>query len=261
MQMSRPRAVRFFAVLVVLVGCHPLPPPPVFAPHAPTEPEEQGAVTAMVVVGAVTEMMGGDGWGIAVRVERQQTDRTTIGGELTGGRGSEGEYEDGTTFRQSLIGVRAYGRTSPSKDDEIAFSYGAGLSWMRTGLVTATLQTSFIASRPSDVLVPLAAVSFALAIPLVHGRAYGDKPMNLNFGEPEPVAHRDPILRDGKLILPSESPRYHVPKLDFYFGLDLGVIVPFGDTGNGLSLDLGAAVPVRAHELLMSASAADSQTF
>src|SRR5690348_10937961 len=145
--MVRPTGVRILALLVLLAACHPLPPPPVFAPHVGTQPEEQGAVTAMVVVGAVTEMMGGDGWGIALRVERQQTDRTTIGGELTGGRGSEGEYEDGTTFKQALIGVRAYGRMSPSDVDEIAFGYGVGLSWMRTGLVTATLQGSVIASR------------------------------------------------------------------------------------------------------------------
>jgi hypothetical protein len=259
--MVRPNGVRIVVVLAVLAACHPLPPPPVFAPHAGTQPEEQGAVTAMVVVGAVTEMMGGDGWGIALRIERQQTDRTTIGGEITGGRGSDGEYEDGTTFKQALIGVRAFGRTSPREVDELAMSYGAGLSWMRTGLVTATLSTSFIASRPSETVVPLAALSFALAIPLRHGRAYGDRPLQLNFGEPMPVVTPDPIIRDGKLVLPNEPPRHHVPKLDFYIGLDVGFIVSLGDTGNALSLDLGGAVPVRAGKLLLSASAADTQTF
>ena len=256
--MTRPSGVRCLALVMLLAACHPLPPPPVFAPHAPTQPDEQGAVTAMVVVGAVTEMMGGDGWGIALRVERQQTDRTTIGGELTGGRGSEGQYADGTTFRQSLIGVRAYGRTSPSKTDEVAFSYGAGVSWMRTGLVTGSLHTSFIASRPSDRVVPLAAVSFALAVPLVHGRAYGDKPMKMMFGEPEPAIWRQRDPKDPFALDPSP---YQVPKLDFYIGLDLGFIVALGDTGNALSLDIGGAVPVRAHKLLLSASAADAHTF
>ena len=131
---------------------------------------------------------------------------------------------------------------------------------MRTGLITGTLQTGFIASRPSDRAIPLAAVSFALAIPLRSGRAYGDRPLNMNFGEPMPYARPDPILRDGKLVLSTEPPRHHVPVLDFYIGLDLGLIVPLGDTGNALSLDLGGAVPVRAHKLLLSASAADSQT-
>src|SRR4051794_13100042 len=142
----------------------------------------------MVVVGLVDqELWGGDGWGVALRVERQQTNRTTIGGELTGGRGSEGQYESRETFRQSLLGVRAYGRTSPSHDDELAFGYGVGVSWMRTGLVTATLQTSLFASRPSDRFVPIGGVSLALAIPLRRGRAYGDAPMNVNFGEAEPM--------------------------------------------------------------------------
>lgn len=251
--------MRFLALVTVLAACHPLPPPPVLAPHAPTEPNEQGAVTAMLVVGLVEEGLGGDGWGVALRIERQETARTTIGGELTGGRGSEGQYADGTTFRQSLIGLRAYGRTSPSHDDELAFSYGGGISWMRTGLVTATLQTSFIASRPSDVLVPLAAVNFALAIPLRHGRAFGEKPMHLNFGEPEPMM-RDPAFHDGKLVLPDE-PTYDVPHFDFYLGLDLGLIVPIGDTGNALSLDLGAAFATRARKLLLSQSLGESQTF
>jgi hypothetical protein len=246
---------------VFVAACHALPPPPVLAPHAPTEPDEPGAVTAMVVVGTVSQFLwGGDGWGVALRVERQETNRTTIGGELTGGRGSEGQYEDGTIFKQALVGIRAYGRTSPSSHDEVAISYGAGLSWLRTGAITATLHTSFIASYPNDHLVPLAALSFALAVPLRHGRAFGDKPMHLNFGEPEPMPH-EPIVRDGKLVLPDVPGKYAVPKLDFYIGVDLGLIGPLGDTGNAVSLDLGAAVPMRQHSLLLSASAADSQSF
>ena len=254
--MTRPSGVRCLALALVLAACHPLPPPPVFAPHAGTQPEEQGAITAMVVVGAVTEMMGSEGWGIALRVERQETDRTTIGGELTGGRGGGGEYEDGTSFRQSLLGVRAYGRTSPSRTDEVAFSYGAGLSWMRTCLVTGTLQTSFIATDPNTHLVPLAAFSVALAIPLLHGRAFGERPMNMTFGEPLPEMRARPHNLAEAL---APSPRFHTPKLDLYLGLDLGLLVPLGDTGNRLSLDLGAAMALRARKLLSSVSAADTQ--
>jgi hypothetical protein len=84
--------------------------------------------------------------------------------------------------------------------------------------------------------------------------------MNLNFGEPIAVGPPDPIVRDGKLVLPSEPPRHRVPLLDFYIGLDLGLIALVGGTGNALSIDLGGAVPVRAHKLLLSASAADAQT-
>jgi hypothetical protein len=38
-------------------------------------------------------------------------------------------------------------------------------------------------------------------------------------------------------------------------------MIPLGDTGNRLSLDLGGAVPLRAGKLLLSVSAAESQTF
>lgn len=223
------------------------------APHAPTEPNEQGAITAIVAIGYVEQIMGGDGWGVALRIERQQTDRTTIGGELTGGRGSEGQYEDGTTFRQSLIALRGYGRTSPSHANALAISYGAGLSWMRTGALTGSLQTSFIASYPNDHLVPLAALSIALAVPLVHGRAFGEKPLNLNFGEPEPRPPADPLSPPPSI--------YGVPHADLFFGLDLGLFTPFARTGNAFSIDAGVAVPLRARDVLVSVSAADSQTF
>ena len=221
------------------------------APHAPTEPDEQGAITAIVAIGRVEQIMGGDGWGIALRIERQQTNRTSIGGELTGGRGSEGQYEGGRIFRQSLIALRGYGRTSPSNTDAIAFSYGAGLSWMRTGAITATLQTSFIASYPNTHLVPLGALSLALAVPIVHGRAFGEKPLTLNFGEPEPT--RDPFAPPPKI--------YGVPQIDLYVGLDLGLLTPFGATGNMFVVDAGGAVPLRTRQLLLSATAADSQRF
>ena len=209
----------------------------------------------MVVVGTVSQFLwGGDGWGIALRVERQETSRTTIGGELTGGRGSEGQYEDGTIFKQALVGLRAYGRTSPSNADEVAIAYGAGLSWLRTGAITATLQTSLIASYPNDHLVPLAALGLALAVPIVHGRAFGDKPVSIGLGEPEPQWDAE-----GRPSYEPPKPDYAVPKLDLYLGLDLGVIVPFGDTGNRLSLDIGAAHPMRSRSMLVSASAGDQQ--
>ena len=223
------------------------------APHGPTEPNEQGAITAIVAIGRVEQIMGGDGWGIALRIERQQTNRTSIGGELTGGRGSEGQYEDGTTFRQSLIALRGYARTSPSKIDALAFSYGAGLSWMRTGAITGTLQGSFIASYPNDHLVPIAALSVALAVPFVHGRAFGEKPLNVNFGEPEPRPPADPLVPPPSI--------YGVPHTDLFLGVDVGLLAPLGGTGNALSLDAGTALPLRAREVLLSASAADSQRF
>jgi hypothetical protein len=128
---------------------------------------------------------------------------------------------------------------------------------MRTGLVTGTLQTSLFASRPSDRFVPIGGVSLALAVPLRRGRAYGDAPMNLNFGEAEPM----PPQNLGEALNQRAPQIFRKPTIELYLGFDVGAIVPLGDTGNALSLDLGAAIPMRARSVLISASTADSQRF
>ena len=236
----------WIVLFYVCVGCRALPPPPVLAPHAPTEPDRIGDTTAMVVVGVVDQFWGGDGWGVALRVEHQRTDRTTAGLELTGGRGSQGRYESGEIFRQSLVGLRAYGRYSPPGNDELAIGAGAGISWMRTGLVTGTLHTSFTASYPNGSFVPLGSIGVALAIPLRHGRAYGDVPFTL--GPPDPGTPEY-----------QQRPVFRTPAVDAFLTFDAGALVPIGDTGNRLSLDLGAAIALRAGQLLVSANTADAQ--
>lgn len=49
------------------------------------------------------------------------------------------------------------------------------------------------------------------------------------------------------------------PHLEFFVTADVGLIVPIGDTGNRISLDLGFASAQRANEGLYSLSLADSQ--
>lgn len=215
------------------------------APHAPTAPEERGAVTAMVVVGAAGEILGGGGWGVALRVEHQETERTTMGIELTGGRGERGAWADNTQFRHYLIALRGYGRYA--RIDEIALTYGAGLSWMRTGMITGSVHGSFGASFPNDYVVPLGQVGLALALPLRKGRAFMDVPFHVALGPPEPGLPPPPR---------TEAKRR---SWDAFLTFDVGVIVPIGETGNRLSLDVGMAKALRANQGLASFSLADSQ--
>jgi hypothetical protein len=242
--------------LPLLAACKVLPPPPVMAPHAPTAPDDRGTTTAMLIVGTAGEVLGGDGWGVALRVEHQETERTTVGVELTGGRGTTGAYADDTLFRHYLIAARGYGRFADI--DEVALTYGAGLSWMRTGMITGSLQASFAASYPNDYLVPLGQLGIALAVPLRKGRAFKEESRALNFGDPEP----QPPPRPWPGLVPLQTPpppKARQPSWEIYITADLGLIVPIGNTGNRLSLDLGFAGAQRAHEGLYSLSVADSQ--
>lgn len=230
---------------LALAACKVLPPPPVMAPHVPTAPEERQATTAMVVVGAAGEILGGGGWGVALRVEHQETERTTIGVELTGGRGDRGAWADRTSFRHYLVAVRGYGRYA--RIDEIALTYGAGLSWMRTGMITGSLQGAFAVSFPNDYVVPLGQVGFALAAPLRKGRAFMDEPFHIAMGPPEPG------------LPPPPRTEAKLPTWDAFLTFDVGLIVPIGETGNRLSLDVGMAKALRANQGLASFSLADSQ--
>jgi hypothetical protein len=54
-------------------------------------------------------------------------------------------------------------------------------------------------------------------------------------------------------------PKAQQPSWEIFIAADLGLIVPIGDTGNRLSLDVGFAGAQRAHEGLYSLSVADSQ--
>jgi hypothetical protein len=192
---------RLSLYLPLLAACKVLPPPPVMAPHAPTAPDDRGTTTAMIIVGTAGEVLGGGGWGVALRVEHQETERTTIGVELTGGRGDRGAWDDNTLFRHYLIAARAYGRYA--RIDEIALTYGAGLSWMRTGMITGSVHGSFAASYPNDYFVPYASVHLALVTPLRAGDEVGS----------EPTAPRTSLYLGGSLggVVPIDA---HAPSFD-----------------------------------------------
>jgi hypothetical protein len=229
---------------VLSSACKVLPPPPVIAPHAPTAPDDRGTTTAMLVVGTAGEILGGGGWGVALRVEHQETERTTVGVELTGGRGDRGAWADNTLFRHYLIAARGYGRYA--RIDEIALTYGAGLSWMRTGMITGTVHGSFAASYPNDYFVPLGQLGVAFAVPLRKGRAFKEEPFNVTMGEPMPGPPPPPVVAK-------------TASWDAFLTFDADLLVPVGDTGNRISVDVGMAKALRANQGLVSFSAADAQ--
>ena len=240
--------------LLVLAACKALPPPPALPPHAGTAPEREGATTAMIVVGIAGEPLGGGGWGTALRIEHQTTERTTLGIELTGGRGTDKLVDDANhEFSQWLVGGRVYGRSLVTRDDrDLAVAYGLGLSYLKSGALTATLNGGFVFAYANPTLVPVAGLGLALAVPLLQGSRYGDTPFGLDFGEPMPRPQ-------GKPFAPPEQTNLARPRTELFVAFDLGFLVPLGSTGNTISADVGAAFAPRANDLVLSLSAADAQ--
>ena len=240
---------RYLCVCLLVSGCHVLPPPPLLPLHATTAPDERGATTAMVVVGTAGQLLfGGDGWGIALRVERQETTRTALGVELSGGRGDQAYNTDRSLFRHWLVGVRGYGRRSSSSASNapLAIVYGAGLSLTASGLVTGTLDGGVVASYVNDHAVPVGMVGVALAVPLRRGRPYAAPPFEVSLGPPEPGQER-------------ARTEYTTPRTELYLALGLGLVVPVGDTGNQLSIDLSLGRAMRDRSGIGSLSIADAQ--
>jgi hypothetical protein len=54
-------------------------------------------------------------------------------------------------------------------------------------------------------------------------------------------------------------PKAQQPSWEIFIAADLGLIVPIGDTGNRISVDVGMAKALRANQGLVSFSAADAQ--
>ncbi|HUJ57021.1 MAG TPA: hypothetical protein VLX92_00940 [Kofleriaceae bacterium] len=224
---------------VVLAGCYELPPPPVLPPHALSRAEPVDSTTAMLVVGGATDA-GGSGLGMGVRVEYQDTDRTALGVELSGGKVSRGDIggKGGGVSEpwHRLVGVRGYARYSTGP--HTALTYGAGLSVLGTGLVTGILTGGAQATGANDDFDPVGAVTLALAVPL----------HDVRF---TPTHDTYPYFRVGA------SPA-------LYVRLDTGAIIPVGDTGNRLSLDFGQTFAVAFRDeadgdYFLDASFADSQ--
>jgi hypothetical protein len=252
-------SVRWWLV-VALAACRALPPPPVLSPHAPAEAEREGATTVLFVVGAAGELrlFGGGAWGVALRVERQETAHTTVGVELTGGKAGRGTYASGQTFDGRLIGGRAYGRFATRPDAGFALMYGAGLSITNTGLVTGTVHGGVamqfgVGGAPSDHAVPIGALGVALAVPVRAGRPYGDPPARW-----APMFGEAPFPQER---LPPGNPEVHLPRTELYLIGDIGAIVPIGDTHNRLSADVGLAAALLHKGGLFALSLGEAQRF
>ena len=225
--------------LVVAGGCYVLPPAPFVPMHVETAADPKGSTTAMIVVGTAGPLWGDAGFGIALRVEHQETTRTSIGLELGGGRLKRGPFYAEPAIDHWLVAVRTFGRFTPRSTDMVAATYGAGLSVMDTGLVTASVHGGGALGEPNDHLVPTGNVGIALAVPIRHGVPFGNECESL---------HVHPCER---------TPG--TPQTELYFYADLGLLAPIGDTGNRISLALGVAQALRRHVPFVALTAADSQ--
>ncbi|MEZ4364897.1 MAG: hypothetical protein R2939_01255 [Kofleriaceae bacterium] len=164
-----------------------------------------------------------------MRVEQQATAQTTLGLELGGGRG-DGADPVGVTGRPGwLLAVRGYGRSAPGGHDNVAGTYGVGVSVLSTGTVTGSVHLGGAAAATNDYLVPTLQLSTALAVPLRPGRPWG-------------APARTPATR-------------------LWLALDGGLLVPIGDTGNVTSVDLALALAAGAGEVMAALSLADAHRF
>ena len=217
-------------------GCRAMAPPPLLPAHTGTAAAPVGATTAMIVVGVYSQFLfGGDGVGLALRVEHQHTERTAAGVELGGGRGKEdlglglgkaaleGRRAEGER-RHWLIAARGYARFSAR--DWLAATYGAGLSVMDTGALTLSAHGGSSLSYTNDYFVPVLSLGAAAAWPVLRGAPYGDTPAR--------------------------------PRFDVFPYATAGFVVPIGSTGNRLSAELGVAVPLRTEGSVLSLSVADA---
>lgn len=242
------------ALVSVLAGCKGVPLPPFVAPLGGTAAEDTGATTGMLVLG-MAGGLGGGGVGLALRLEQQRTDHTTYGLELTAGRGDRFENEGGDTFRQFMVGARAYSRTQLDVTKNVALTYGAGLSLTATGALTATLHGGGETAYTNDYWVPYLALSGALAVPLLRGRAAYERTWGVGMMGNEPLPGRPRGLLD-----PPAGRRTRLrPSWDCFVIANVGFVVPVGHTGNRIAADLGGALSLRTPDLIVSLSAADAQ--
>ncbi len=232
---ATPHSLASVAVLVAvtMAACRPVPPPPLVPLLAGTEPERRDAVAAMLILGVVhagdSLFSGAGGLGLAVRVEHQRTDHTAIGLQLGGGRGEEGGSGEHPPPRRTLIAFEAFGRSNLA--DWTAVTYGAGLSWFSTGLVSLGAHAGLAVSLPNDIAVPYAQLGVAGVVPIVPGDPFG-RVDNPGGGPCLGCMHRG-----NAAPLTTTGPR---PAAELFGLASIGVVVGVTDR-NARSLDLGLA--------------------
>lgn len=193
--------------------------------HDTTAAGTRGETSVILVVGLVSQVLGGGGIGVAVRVQRQETERTLLGAELAIGRG---DADDDTLW---LFALRGYGKLTPRTHDWTAFHYGAGVTVLSTGMTTLTVHGANQVAWLNDTWEPYLATGLALSIPIIRGRPFGD--MERDGDDPPEPDHP---------FLTNTSPQPLRTRL--YLTLDPGFAVPIGDTGHLLSLDVGMATAI-----------------
>lgn len=233
------------AAAVVAAACKPLPPAPMVALHDSTAAAPVDTTTAMLVVGVAGQVLGGDGVGVGLRLERQVTARTAVGGELVIGRQTGTRGADDPP-RLWLVAARGYGQGTPRAHDWVALTYGAGVGWLSTGMVSINAFVGGAVSYPNDYAVPYLQLGLALVAVLREGD---------RFGMPE-VAPICWTCEDHQRREPEPPPPV---RSDVFWVVDLGVVGVVGDTGNRVSLDAGFARAVRADDALVGVSIADGQ--
>ena len=219
------------AALALVGACTAVSPPPLIPMHAGTAPGAVDATTVTVVVGVAGELLGGGGWGLALRGERQVRDGTALGLQLGGGRGDEGELDHGQPMRHWLVEVRGYGRLASPTRDWLAGLASVGLTRMDTGLIATTLALGAAVSYPNDHAVPALGGFVAVSKPWLRGDGFG-------------AAHDEYV------------------HTTWWLGASAGLVVPIGASGNAPSIEAGLAVG-RGHRdaSQISVSVADGHTF
>lgn len=238
--------------IALCAACRALPPAPVVPLHASTAPEAVDEVTVSLIIGIVMQPLGGAGLGSAIRVERQQTDRTALGGELAIG------WADADDTRFWMIALRGYGQGTPRTHDWVAVTYGAGLSVLTTGMVSLQLHGGGAVAYPNDHVVPYLSTGVAASFPLVNGRAFGH--LRGYTGRGAWRAPREQRIAGAVPFDFSPEPREERdPRTELYIYGSIGTAVPLGDTGNALSLDFGVAESLRDGAPFFALSLADTQ--
>jgi hypothetical protein len=174
--------------------------------HSSTETPSRDATSAVVIFGLASQILGGSGAGFALRVERQNTNGLTAGLEFSGGKGSEG---DDANQRHWLASLRGYGRYTHPKAEWAMATFGLGVSTMDTGLIAIAPHAGIATGYTNSYAIPTLQLSLAASLP----------------------------LRRGAPEIGGEAPD------NTYFGIaDVGVLFPFGEARNAISLNLGAAL-------------------
>jgi hypothetical protein len=236
--------------MIVLWACKPIPPPPMIAMHADTAAAPKGTTSVVLVVGTAGAILGGGGWGVALRGERQVTARTALGVELSGGTGEEPKRSDEDMIHRSLVALRGYGRWMPRTHDWVAVTYSIGISHLDTGLVTGTAQLGTAVSYVNDYVAPFAQLGLAAAVPLRRGTPFGDISVD-----------RRPLFtfetdKNRGASRPAREGTYAKPELFLCF--DVGAVGLLADGKNRVSLDFGLASGLLRDEAIVGISVADT---